>query len=120
MPYSRAKSGLTRPAAQPYNPRVPLQATSRARVAVFASGGGSNLQAILDYFTALGAQRAGDVVLVVSDRSDAPALNRARNAIGVQGEIDNFRPDSCAIAEGNPDAWRITCAHDRNRILLNR
>jgi len=80
VPCSRVDSGLTCPAAQPYNPRVPLQVTSRARVAVFASGGGSNLQAILDYFTALGAQRAGEVVLVVSDRSDAPALNRARNA----------------------------------------
>ncbi|MEW5917203.1 MAG: phosphoribosylglycinamide formyltransferase [Gemmatimonadota bacterium] len=57
-----------------------LQASSRARIAVLASGGGSNFQAILDFFAALGAQRAGDIVLVVSDRAGAPALNRARNA----------------------------------------
>ena len=50
----------------------------RARLAVLASGGGTNLQAILDYFHALGAARAGDVVLVASDRVGAGALDRAR------------------------------------------
>jgi phosphoribosylglycinamide formyltransferase-1 len=49
-----------------------------ARIAVLASGGGTNLQAILDYFDARGDQRAGDVVLVASDRANAGALERAR------------------------------------------
>ena len=49
-----------------------------ARVAVLASGGGSNLQAILDYFDALGSQRAATVALVASDRASAGALERAR------------------------------------------
>jgi len=49
----------------------------RARIAVLASGEGSNLQAILDHFDRLGDARAGDVVLVASDRADAGALNRA-------------------------------------------
>ena len=49
-----------------------------ARVAVLASGGGSNLQAILDYFDALGDQRAATVALVASDRAGAGALERAR------------------------------------------
>lgn len=49
-----------------------------ARLAVLASGGGSNLQAILDYFDTLGDRRGGDVVLVASDRADAFALERAR------------------------------------------
>ena len=49
-----------------------------ARVAVLASGGGSNLQAILDYFDALGSQRAASVALVASDRASAGALERAR------------------------------------------
>jgi formyltetrahydrofolate-dependent phosphoribosylglycinamide formyltransferase len=49
----------------------------RSRIAVLASGGGSNLQAILDYFDRLGEDRAGDVVLVASDRSGAGALERA-------------------------------------------
>jgi len=50
-----------------------------ARIAVLASGGGTNLQAILDYLRARD-QRAGDVVLVASDRAEAGALQRARDA----------------------------------------
>lgn len=49
----------------------------RSRIAVLASGGGSNLQALLDYFDALGERRGGDVVVVASDRPDAGALERA-------------------------------------------
>src|SRR5688572_14044393 len=49
-----------------------------ARVAVLASGGGSNLQAILDYFDAQGDSRSAEVALVASDRSAAYALERAR------------------------------------------
>jgi len=49
----------------------------RSRIAVLASGGGSNLQAILDHFDRLGERRGGDVVLVASDRSNAGALERA-------------------------------------------
>ena len=51
-----------------------------ARIAVLASGGGTNLQAILDYLAARGHKRAGDVVLVASDNSSAGALDRARRA----------------------------------------
>ena len=51
------------------------------RIAVLASGGGTNLQAILDHFDALGRQRAGEVVVVASDRARAGALERA----GVRG-----------------------------------
>jgi len=49
-----------------------------ARVAVLASGGGTNLQAILDYFDGQGEQRAATVALVASDRASAGALDRAR------------------------------------------
>ncbi len=49
----------------------------KSRIAVLASGGGSNLQAILDHLDALGPRRAGDVVLVASNRQDAGALERA-------------------------------------------
>ena len=48
------------------------------RVAVLASGGGSNLEAIFAHFEALGPHRAGEIVLVASDRSGAGALARAR------------------------------------------
>jgi formyltetrahydrofolate-dependent phosphoribosylglycinamide formyltransferase len=51
-----------------------------ARIAVLASGGGSNLQALLDHFSALGSTRAGNVVLVASNKSDAGALLRAQQA----------------------------------------
>jgi formyltetrahydrofolate-dependent phosphoribosylglycinamide formyltransferase len=51
--------------------------TGRARVAVLASGGGSNLQALLDHGDRLGARRAYDVALVAANRADAGALARA-------------------------------------------
>jgi phosphoribosylglycinamide formyltransferase 1 len=59
---------------------------TRARIAVLVSGGGSNLQALLDYFHALGDRRAGDIVLVASDRPQAGALERARRA-GIETAI---------------------------------
>ena len=49
------------------------------RVAVLASGGGSNLQAILEYFDAQRPERSAEVVLVASDRASARALERARS-----------------------------------------
>jgi phosphoribosylglycinamide formyltransferase-1 len=53
---------------------------TRMRIGVLASGGGSNLQAILDFLAALGEARHGDVVLVASNRPDAAALVRAERA----------------------------------------
>ena len=50
------------------------------RVAVLASGGGSNLQAILDHQATLGDKGAARVVLVASDQHGAGALQRARDA----------------------------------------
>lgn len=51
----------------------------KARIAVLVSGGGTNLQAILDARTA-GRIPHGEVVLVVSNRADAYALERAQKA----------------------------------------
>lgn len=48
-------------------------------IAVFVSGGGTNLQALLDA-QARGELPSGDIKLVVSDNPDAFALERARNA----------------------------------------
>ncbi len=50
----------------------------RARLAVLASGSGSNLQAIRDDLVARGGGAAADLALVISDRSAAGALERAR------------------------------------------
>jgi phosphoribosylglycinamide formyltransferase-1 len=49
---------------------------NRKRIAVFASGFGSNLQALIDYSTNYGFN--GDIVLVFSDNKDAYALKRAK------------------------------------------
>jgi phosphoribosylglycinamide formyltransferase-1 len=56
-----------------------------ARVAVFASGGGTNLQALLDHFNRWESEVAR-VVLVVSDRPGAGALDRARD-VGVAAHV---------------------------------
>ncbi len=48
------------------------------RIAVLASGGGTNLQAILEHFDSQSGPPAGEVVVVASDRHDAGALERAR------------------------------------------
>lgn len=50
--------------------------TAPVRIAVLCSGGGSNLQALLDAIAAGGIH--GEVVLVLSNRSQAYALERAR------------------------------------------
>ncbi|HEY4218218.1 MAG TPA: phosphoribosylglycinamide formyltransferase [Gemmatimonadaceae bacterium] len=51
--------------------------STRSRIAVLASGGGSNLQSLLDHFDRLGERRGGDIVVVASDRRAAGALDRA-------------------------------------------
>jgi len=60
------------------------------RIAVCASGGGSNLQALLDR---LGPDAPAAVVLVLSDRADAGALDRAR-AAGVAAEVMSHPSDA--------------------------
>ena len=52
---------------------------NKARIAVLVSGGGTNLQAILDA-SARGEIPSGEVTLVISDRPGAYALERARKA----------------------------------------
>ena len=56
-------------------------ATQKTRIAALVSGGGTNLQAILDA-QAAGKIPHGEVVLVVSNRTGAYALERAK-AVGV-------------------------------------
>ena len=51
-----------------------------SRLAVLASGRGSNLQAIVDHFDNLARERVAKVVLVASNRADSPALIRAATA----------------------------------------
>ena len=57
----------------------------KARIAVLVSGGGTNLQALLDAGTE-GRIPHGEIVLVVSDRKGAYALERAKR-FGIPGEL---------------------------------
>ncbi len=52
---------------------------SRQRIAVLVSGGGTNLQALIDAANA-GQLPSGELVLVIANRADAYALTRAKNA----------------------------------------
>jgi formyltetrahydrofolate-dependent phosphoribosylglycinamide formyltransferase len=71
----------------------------KARIAVLASGGGSNLQAILDHLDQLGDRRSGDVVLVASDQPKAGALDRASGR-GIAFSILKSKavPDGASLA----------------------
>jgi len=51
---------------------------SKARIAVFISGGGTNLQSLID--ASQQGRLSGDIVLVVSSKSNAYGLERAKNA----------------------------------------
>ena len=55
------------------------------RTAVFVSGGGTNLQAIIDA-KAAGNLPSAELALVVSSRADAYALERAKNA-GIESAV---------------------------------
>ncbi len=56
-----------------------LKVQEPLRIAVLISGGGTNLQALLDA-QASGALRSGRIVLVLADREEAYGLERARRA----------------------------------------
>ena len=81
------------------------------RVAVLASGGGSNLQALIDHLN-VGQSDAARVVLVVSDRADAGALERAKRA-GIEARV-------VTVTGRSPDdVARVTLAiFDEHRIEL--
>jgi phosphoribosylglycinamide formyltransferase-1 len=72
------------------------------RVAVLASGAGTNLQAILD---TVHGRDGIEVVAVASNRPDAQALERAR-AAGIDHAVFETRPDrDRAARDGAMAAW---------------
>jgi formyltetrahydrofolate-dependent phosphoribosylglycinamide formyltransferase len=88
-------SRATSPAPADVAPRV------TARVAVLASGGGSNLQALLDHAEragGAGTSRAAAVVLVASNQPASGALERAR-ARGSAAEVLADPGDARAMAD---------------------
>jgi phosphoribosylglycinamide formyltransferase 1 len=81
----------------------------KTRIAVLASGGGTNLQAMLDHFVALGNAACGEVVVVASNRPSAGALERAR-AAGIEALVFDARSED--------DLLRILTGHDIQLIAL--
>ena len=84
-----------------------------ARIAVLVSGGGTNLQAILNA-QAAGKLPHGQVVLVVSNRTNAYALERAK-AAGV--ETLTLTKKRCGGQEGF-EAALLAALSERNIDLI--
>ena len=84
----------------------------KIRIAAFVSGGGTNLQAILDA-QKKGEIKDGEVVLVISNSRKAYALERAKNA-GIKSETVIKKE------EGSQEAFekKIEGILDENRIDL--
>jgi len=57
----------------------------KAKIAVLVSGGGTNLQALIDSEKS-GVLKSGEIVLVVSNSASAYALERAKNA-GIESAV---------------------------------
>lgn len=82
-----------------------MNTVPKTKIAVLVSGGGTNLQAILDAQQA-GKIPDGEVVLVASNNPDAYALERAKKA-GVKGVVvpkqgrsrEDFEKDLVALLE---------------------
>ena len=63
----------------------------KANIAVLVSGGGTNLQALLDAQNS-GVLHSGEITLVISNKADAYALTRAANAGVKTAVISNKAP----------------------------
>jgi formyltetrahydrofolate-dependent phosphoribosylglycinamide formyltransferase len=67
------------------------------RIAVLASGGGTNLQAIIDHFASL-EKPSGTIALVASNKANAGALERAR-AAEIPAAVFETTDDGAALHE---------------------
>ena len=81
---------------------------NKARIAVLVSGGGTNLQAIIDAQKS-GIIKSGEVVLVISNKKDAYALERAEkegieSLVFVKKELGSQRAFEDAMIEAIDNA----------------
>ena len=88
---------------------------AKVKIAVLVSGGGSNLQALLD------AERCGELIdgkieLVLSNRADAYALHRAQNA-GVCAKVVE-RKQFASVAEFESDLLAELQSHEIEMVIL--
>lgn len=78
----------------------------KARIAVLVSGGGTNLQALIDAQQS-GIIKSGEITLVISNKKDAYALTRAKNAgiktavIDKNGDASLFEAEIIKALEDN-------------------
>ena len=86
--------------------------TDVARIAVLVSGGGTNLQALIDAPTS-GISKSGKIELVVSNKAGAYALERARGA-----GIDTLVIEKKACRDACDFEEQIICALDSRGIDL--
>ena len=88
---------------------------SKARIGVLVSGGGTNLQALIDK-QAAGKLPSGEIALVVSNRKAAYALERAKNA-GIETAVLSkyMEPDPAKYDE---KLFNILKAHAVDVIVL--
>jgi formyltetrahydrofolate-dependent phosphoribosylglycinamide formyltransferase len=80
------------------------------RIAVLASGRGSNLQALIDHFASLGDRTPARIVVVASNRDRAPALDRARNA-GIDASVFDADDDGSSLIQ-------LLRSHDVGLVVL--
>jgi formyltetrahydrofolate-dependent phosphoribosylglycinamide formyltransferase len=66
------------------------------RIGVLASGRGTNLQALIDHFAALGERAPGCIALVASNKPNAQALERASGA-SISTELFDANDDGTAL-----------------------
>ena len=78
----------------------------KARIAVLVSGGGTNLQALIDAEHS-GILKSGEIVLVCSSNPDAYALTRAKNN-GIETHV----------IESEDDLLKQLALHDIDLIIL--
>src|SRR6266542_5557936 len=75
----------------------------RSSIAVLASGRGSNLKALIDCFSRLGDAASGEIVVVLSNKADAPALDVARTA-GIPAKAFALDDDGRSLGKQLEDA----------------
>ena len=86
----------------------------KKRIAVLVSGGGTNLQALLDAEEA-GMIPHGEIALVVSNREGAYALERARNH-GVPGAV--ITKKECGSQEAFEDALQAVLERNGTDLII--
>ena len=86
--------------------------SEKIRIAVLASGGGTNLQALIDAEHS-GIIKNGEIVLVICNRKSAYAAERAK-AAGIRAEIVTRK--ACPRAPRRSASQR-DITHNRRRIL---